>query len=352
MVVSKLLGSQYAPRMTIVSTPRCLYSPQCQLEIESQRTHANRIVVDYSQPWAVLMEDQTHFPSIVTDADDAAVFAIEIKPKWGFLPPPHHMMHHPIKGRHCRFCMHSLLKTRSKPGFARSTFCPLDLFSCTHERVLKALRCLELEPGNNLRAFVNGNGVLAGSANDAFQKTFRGGRALPSSIWDLVANILCYEPLLRRLSKHQRCLDRVGIEKLWEYQQRHGALQPESVDEWKIVLLKYLETGFGNEANSVDPPHLKSIEPTQQSIFEFLMSASLKDCSIMISLRRKTTSFDTISQDATGIATLNDHSFEYKIRVIDVDIKSVSKLAYYCYQDNDICNIANEEKHLLNECFE
>ena len=124
--------------------------------------------------------------------------AVEVKPKWGFLPSSPFLTPHTatVKRSVCRFCMHQLLKLKrgqsehssahtvavggwplcdfmsSRHSFAHSlssaavpqcvyvlvgavsNFCPLDLYSCEPGRVHRAVAALLHTPHNNLRLFV------------------------------------------------------------------------------------------------------------------------------------------------------------------------------------------------------
>ncbi|KAF8447781.1 inositol-pentakisphosphate 2-kinase, partial [Boletus edulis BED1] len=92
----------------------------------------------------------------------ADILAIEIKPKWGFLPNSAHLSQETaeIKTSTCRFCMHTRFKF--KDGDVSTRYCPLDLFSKDDARVRRAIR--DLWGGwvqsngslNNMRLFVSG----------------------------------------------------------------------------------------------------------------------------------------------------------------------------------------------------
>lgn len=113
-------------------------------------------VIDYTVP-AQLMDD------LLGSTPDGKVLAIEIKPKWGFLPSAENVSPAEaasVKSKICRFCLHQHYKG------AESSYCPLDLYSGDRMRVRKALDGLWEQwhhsdgEKNNLRVFVDGKKIL------------------------------------------------------------------------------------------------------------------------------------------------------------------------------------------------
>ncbi|KAI9560297.1 Inositol-pentakisphosphate 2-kise [Daphnia sinensis] len=80
------------------------------------------------------------------------VFCVELKPKQGFLSMGH---------QHCPFCLNQFLKRKHGKIQLLSQYCPLDLFSGSRMRMLKAIIALTRTPQNNLRIFQDGNLVFA-----------------------------------------------------------------------------------------------------------------------------------------------------------------------------------------------
>lgn len=122
-------------------------------------------IVDYTRP-AQLMDDLT------CGVEGEKVLAVEIKPKWGFLPQAQHLTPPesiPIKTRNCRYCLHQHYRGESVDGGA--IFCPLDLYSTDRTRVRHALEGLwelwQTSNGtkNNLRVYVDGKRVLPSSVS-------------------------------------------------------------------------------------------------------------------------------------------------------------------------------------------
>jgi inositol-pentakisphosphate 2-kinase len=91
----------------------------------------------------------------------------QLQPKWAFLPTLTHLSTEtrPVKSQTCRFCMHSLMKSKDSDHAISTGYCPLDLFSLDEARVKKALYSLwdawavSGATVNNLKIFVQGKAV-------------------------------------------------------------------------------------------------------------------------------------------------------------------------------------------------
>ncbi|KAJ3244526.1 Inositol-pentakisphosphate 2-kinase [Chytriomyces hyalinus] len=284
-VVAKLLGAKYSPIVAVVQMPQSLKSASLASVLDSQRLlHRRTKNIDFSQSHVVVMEDHVMFDNRSSER----VFAVEIKPKWGFIPSHAQTETQSVKRTNCRFCMHSLLKAHETPGFVRSAYCPMDLFSRKNERIEKALRALRDVPGNNLRVFVDGDAVPSDSPTleEEFIKTMEKARGPihpnNASVWGLIASILEEEPILKDLALHQKGLDSVGIAAIGAKLHEMNGLadvpaQPSSLEEWNLVMSAYLSRATEPSGESLS---LKTV------ILEHLISASLKDCSIMITFRK------------------------------------------------------------------
>ncbi|KAI8834956.1 inositol-pentakisphosphate 2-kinase [Chytriomyces cf. hyalinus JEL632] len=349
-VVAKLLGAKYSPMVAVVQMPESLKSASLVSVLDSQRLlHRRTKNIDFSLSHVVVMEDHAMFDNRSSER----VFAVEIKPKWGFIPSHAQTEMQSTKRTNCRFCMHSLLKAHETPGFVRSAYCPMDLFSRKNERIVKALRALRDVPGNNLRVFLDGDAVPSDSPTldleDEFIKTMgkpRGPIHLNNaSVWGLIASILEEESILKDLALHQKGLDSAGIAAIWATLHEMNGLsdvpaQPSSLEEWNLVISTYLSRAAEPSGESLS---LKTV------ILEHLISASLKDCSIMITFR-KCDSLDS-NQDRETLKEYHGTKYQYKIRVLDVDIKHVSKLSAYFSLDQRIRRNAETSPHGIAPCF-
>ncbi|KAJ7481157.1 inositol-pentakisphosphate 2-kinase [Mycena galericulata] len=270
----------------------------CEPHRSPERRYKDRI--DAKRPNAVLATDLVYGQGI----------AVEIKPKWGFLPSPTYLSGAtlPIKTRTCRFCMHSHLKARQ--GVAAATdYCPLDLFSGKESRVKNALNNLwdawihSDGAVNNFKVFVRGRKIspaeqssILGLVNDAADPK----EALTSALLP----VLTSTPVLRTLAHLQRTLDALDIEGLAALWDRAPAGPDPTLPEWLDFLAAYLASPA--PPPPADPAHLR------YHILAFLLSATLKDCSVVVRV-------------PDGTAT-----------VIDLDPKSVDRLRKWEQLDREI----------------
>lgn len=116
-------------------------------------------LVDYALP-AQIMEDLT------APVKGEKVLALEIKPKWGFLPSEKDVKPAEaaaIKSKNCRYCLHQHFRGELDED---AGYCPIDLYSGDETRVRKALAGLwntwSKTDGkkNNLRVNIDGKAVL------------------------------------------------------------------------------------------------------------------------------------------------------------------------------------------------
>ena len=158
--------------------------------------------------------------------------------------------------------------------------------------------------------------------------------ALCTRFWALIGSLLTETPVLRTLSRLERNLDVLdieGISKLWALSLEKssedtvvqdgvdsipeiGANFPEpSIDEWKHFVDQYLSTHKHLDHSS---PKLTNL---RYYIFAYLLSATFKDCSIMLRTDQR-------------------HELGRKgaVTVIDLDPKSVRRLSKWEKLDRDI----------------
>ncbi|KAI0317572.1 inositol-pentakisphosphate 2-kinase [Amylostereum chailletii] len=258
---------------------------------------------------------------LATDLVGGRGCAVEIKPKWGFLPFPAHLSPESasIKTRTCRTCMHTHLR-QAKGEPAASDYCPLDLFSGSEERITRAIHSLWatwVESGgavNNLRIFSNGKMLKPddGEALDGWSAQLFGSapgtsldRLLPLFTATLLP-LLVDTPVLGKLSTLQRTLDALDREGFVELQ---GGERPPldstpdepALDEWSAFVDAFTSSHEAKDHARPDPSDLRYYT------LAYLLSATFKDCSLIVRLP-----FDSAQ---TPI-----------VKVIDLDMKSVAKI--------------------------
>ncbi|XP_076236428.1 inositol phosphate kinase 1 [Calliopsis andreniformis] len=118
-------------------------------------------------------------------------FCVEIKPKQGYLRDTE------PKLQKCPYCLTQYYKLKKKAITARSTYCPLDLFSGVEERMKFALKGLLTSPQNNLKIFKEGTVVYdqESSSSDlecVLTEWFRNSDALTSKEYiDKFCDLVC-----------------------------------------------------------------------------------------------------------------------------------------------------------------
>ncbi|KAJ1976367.1 hypothetical protein H4R33_006452 [Dimargaris cristalligena] len=406
-----LVGSEY-------TAPMCLQevTPQFLTELDEQtssyrpdyRLHKG---IDSSYVHAMVTIDLTYSPKSPSSNPSISTaetgLSVEIKPKWGFLSNSVALPQDHIKRKTCRFCMKKYLdrhrdQYKSRPGaiLPLTEFCPMDLYSPNSERVERALETLYRNPRNNMRLF-NGDGYLTTppSWNQQVLRFFQ--KHVPSSIVNeadsklhltsileshltpVLVGILLKEPILRRIQRWQQRLDQWDIEALYPLVRdfmvdpSNGPLKDRLLtlptsDEWAYAAEQALLDSRKQQPDYINP----NAHSLRQAIVEYLISATLKDCSIFISLwfppaddTTTTTeppqhhtgqlifSWDTVSNRAivtdatttagpsTPLAAGNpDHHLAggtelwYSIHAIDLDPKPISKFEKYFGGDQNIVN--------------
>ncbi|KIJ44280.1 hypothetical protein M422DRAFT_30421 [Sphaerobolus stellatus SS14] len=313
-VTSTLIPSEYLPKLQAVKV-----SPQWLQKLEevavAQRPieRSSKDSIDTTRRKGVL----------ATDLVGGQGWAVEIKPKWGFLPSSMHLSAFtlPLKTQYCRYCMHSHLKgTLGEADSPR--YCPLDLYSGDEARVRTALRSLwdmwirSMGKANNLRLFNEGKAVNPTDGEtmvNLFQKLhgthqvfnleqFCGAfveAAFPLIMKDLIS-------ILGRLQRTLDPLDIEGLRELWgrQYQAIHiGEGEPEpTLGDWESFIQKYIS---GDDSS------------LRYHLLAYLLSATFKDCSVILRLHPEGDIKDTIT-------------------VIDLDPKELTRLPKWFTLDQEI----------------
>ncbi|GAA5896214.1 hypothetical protein JCM5296_007263 [Sporobolomyces johnsonii] len=374
-IVEPLLGRQQIVEMELVVLERDWTRRMVRRLQEAKVRPAQREVedeVDVEAQVAVVAEDLV---------GGRGALAVEIKPKWGFLPSSLFLSPDTAatKATYCRFCMHRYHKSASTDHHELG-YCPLDLYSGDETHMRRALDGLlsswETSGGqsNSLRIFAHGQSVvpedvsclrcnprsaymtepsrqpsalataqdlLASSAPSPLRPSASFRSLLSSSLIDA----LRHSSLLPTLGHLQASLDPFDIEGLAHL--LHSRLdvdlsssrpdlsrlgpQP-TLAEWQAWLAEHLS------ARSTPPE-----QPDPRSaILSFLLSATFKDCSIIVRFRRNTT---------TG-------NVETSVKAIDLDPKPINRLAKYWRMDREIVGqwkamldaLSEEDRRRIRRC--
>ncbi|KAH9928197.1 inositol-pentakisphosphate 2-kinase [Fomitopsis serialis] len=352
VAIRRLVPDEFLPHVQVVKVDKAWVQLLAEAA-EASRPEARRVEdrVDTDRETAVLADNLI----------GGSGCAVEIKPKWGFLPCPD--LFSPttrsIKTRTCRFCMHARMKGAAEKDVP-SDFCPLDLYSGNESRVRVALRALwdawvRTEGGiNNLRIFANGR-VLKPASDSLLAPATEvmpdpSLDTLRTQFCDALLPFLLNTPVLRLLSFRQRTLDPLDIEGLSAFWGRiHsddesdpplGFSEAEPTpEEWTRFIDKYLvvcDTCVGVKAEP---------EPNKAELryhcLAYLLSATFKDCSLMIRMgnRAGTVSLDGGAGDPVDADQQDPHTRAIapsEVKLIDLDIKSIKRLAKWEKLDREI----------------
>lgn len=342
--------------------------------IELHRPHFRRVASARINADALshvhVIEDVTA-PSII---DHGNTLCVEIKPKWGYLPRtdslPFSSPNIHIKSNYSRYRMHRVAKAMDAGHVMTAEqfdelYDPLDLYSAEERRMTKAITALYKDwrtsqgATNNLRLFWNGK-IVAPDDGDLIAEIERhlisDSRTETSSEDNLLEGLVAM--LIRELSKPQvpplhtaqpllTVLDRLaylqsqldpldveGLAKAWlevaksetlgDLAPDQSQLDPEStslltspptVDDLKHCLTDILGPG------PVSCPPRTPAQSLSKHIHRFLLSSSFKDCSLLI---RCDKSEEGVLMSST--------------KVIDLDLKPISKLPSFQITDTFVCS--------------
>ncbi|WWC96243.1 hypothetical protein V866_003110 [Kwoniella sp. B9012] len=287
----------------------------------------------------VIMEDTT-----TNEKKDGIVnLALEIKPKWGFLPdastivPPEAAE---IKSKHCRFCMHRHLKGHDSS--AECKFCPLDLYSGEEVRMKKAINGLwgiwEQSQGkeNNWRVFVNGERTSPDKA-EAVAKYFDDEKSLADHIASSIIPILNSSQVFQTLKTLQSTLDPTDISDLAS---RFSSAHPDA-ELFDPALIPSPTTA---ELNDFIKLYLSSPEAgktgdtwtLRQRMIAFALSAIFKDCSVFVKF--------TLASSSPPLSLPTEKTEEKwslvegsgTVKIIDLDLKPIQNLGKWKTTDDKI----------------
>ncbi|CAB4402468.1 unnamed protein product [Rhizophagus irregularis] len=338
-VMKPLIGDKYVGESILLEVqPEFLKAlSKSVLKIRSnKRTQKD---IDHNQKYAILTPDHTVFPSNISPT-----LSVELK----------------------------YLKRGPTDDVTR--YCPLDLFSLEDKRIRKAIEALIDCPGSNLKLFIQGLQIEIGKENwlTSLCEFFEIGYpelddkkqhyVIDMLIVLLIQVIMKEQYLFRRLKILQKTLDELDIEGINKLLiTLRPKLSEPLLEEWKLIVDEYMKRTTANNSNNENVlEFMSTMENKQihQRIYEYLMSATLKDCSIIFSFRKsdirdfaeqKSHSSQifqnkerlqqiSLSETQSPISdSLNKYPYDnyldkpyvYKVNVIDLDPKPLAKLPYY-----------------------
>ncbi|KAL2973856.1 hypothetical protein AAZX31_14G070300 [Glycine max] len=295
--------------------------------------------VDAHCDFGLLMSDHSLFA--YGSQGSSLCLSVEIKPKCGFLPLSKFISEvNAIKRRITRFEMHQTLKLLQGEISQLSEYNPLDLFSGSKERILKAIKGLLTTPQNNFRVFLNGSLILGGlggvakntdvciakAFEDELKSIIRADDDLcTNNLSTLVTEALQKSGVLDKLLEVQK-LDNIDIE---------GVIHAYyNITSQQCMVCKELSE---EQAKIYTPLHSASLDESLRIVKDYLIATTAKDCSLMLCFRPRNEEdsgsvHDNVYLDST------EQSFDYKVYFIDLDLKRLSKVEDYYELDKKIVN--------------
>ncbi|KAI9256013.1 inositol-pentakisphosphate 2-kinase [Sporodiniella umbellata] len=282
-IITRLLGSEFVLQYEIVKVSfEFLKAMMSSIQRPEARLDTG---VDLGSTAALVLKDLTQF------------MTVELKPKWGFKPCSEFIKHLDIKTNHCRFCMHSHYRQLDI-----GDYCPLDLYSSERLRVGGAIRSL-----------------LVSADLKKTLKVSVGSRS-KEEIEEILTEVFIQDPLLCKLKKLQQSLDSLDIEGILPLYEKY---KPDrlSISAWEEVVQNYI----------------KGSSQGLQKIYEYVLSMTFKDCSIIVSLKQ-------VEFKGPKTIQIKGQYIEYDSKVIDVDCKDINKIPYWFELDKKIIENALNSK--------
>eukprot|EP00127_Corallochytrium_limacisporum_P001236 Clim_evm6s47 gene=Clim_evmTU6s47 len=397
-VCRPILGGNFLCYGALVEVdPKIIMGIQSVLEHDLKRPE-NRMpeLLDLHARFAVLMPDLSQFlrdclrSTPIADRTPGIV-SVEIKPKKGYLPKTRFMTGvHALKATVCRFCMHQNVKLEDGKWKDRSDYCPLRLFSTKPELVHQALWDMLEVPQNNISIFINGSRELFGNSGDMTIDTQRSlvtdlrqilipksrhadleeeFQVLPDGDWrmyvrsrpveltvlvGLIEKAFAQTGVMQRIKRVQR-LDRIDIDGAMAIYESLVRDTPDSEDKLRIMS-DFTDPSWdtcvesalsrSKNANFIQPMDLIGMPKTEkvQLLREFLVSKSARDCSLIVTMSQFDETRSKIVEDGL---VMREHTFrhrmQYKVNVIDMDPKPVTRLPRY--QNQDHCIVEHFSKY-------
>ncbi|UMM19491.1 hypothetical protein L5515_015069 [Caenorhabditis briggsae] len=290
-----------------------------------QRVHGTTILTNPKRLTSLQMLDATQLPTTISDEGHSSTITVEIKPKQGFF------QHHPnVNVAHCNNCILQIEKSCGHSHFSEMyDFCPMDLFSGNYSRMHKAIHSLFLVPHRNLRIFIDGNQVH--SDEKPLEEAVFSETLFPR-------NEATSEDLISAL-----CLALSGNQSKKKFRLRNSSvlgqiLRAQKVDEIGIVQAHAIYDRMDHhtktallDKSSLTRAGLEAIlerkssenEHLLQQLRRYFLAATMKDCSIMISLRL----IQSCPSPRRDIIRLpNGRVFAFTIKIVDLDPKTAKNL--------------------------
>ncbi|XWS25801.1 hypothetical protein CRYUN_Cryun27aG0098700 [Craigia yunnanensis] len=340
-VMSPLLGSKHVDAgMRVIVTKEFLESVEKNVtcyrpvgRIDSSQVNANHDSV-------LVISDHSIFPNGTLKGGPC--ITVEIKPKCGFLPISRFITEeNAVKRTITRFRMHQALKLHNQEISEYSEYNPLDLFSRSRDGICKAIKALYATPQNNFRVFLNGSLVFGGLGGGTDSTTVLVGEAFE----DAVKNVIHADSGLRTTSFIQLVAETIYtsgvLDQLLEVQKLDTYDIEGAIHAYYNIIsqpcMVCRELSKDKSSHRYTSLHSIPLDESLKIVKDYLIAATVKDCSLMISFRPKEDG-DLLSGSSHNTVYLGSTNqvFEYKVYFIDLDLKPLKKMEDYYELDKKI----------------
>lgn len=288
--------------------------------------------------YALLISDHSVFPQPLHDEEFS--ISVEIKPKCGFLPCSRYIAEdHTIKRSMSRFKLHQNLKLQQKKVSQLSQYDPLDMFSGSRERIKKSVKDLFSTPQNNFRVFLNGSLVFGSLGGGEYITNAHNEKAFDDLLTSVIQaddgmRTACFLELVSEAVSKSGLLDRLLQAQKLDAFDIEGAIHAyyDVVSQPCVVCKELGEDKLSGRFSSL---HSLPLDGSLKIVRDFLIAATAKDLSMMISFRIREkrdpkSPYNVIFHESTG------QTFDYKVSFIDLDMKPLEKMTDYYELDQKI----------------
>ncbi|KAK8596701.1 hypothetical protein V6N12_065181 [Hibiscus sabdariffa] len=224
-----------------------------------------------------------------------------------------------------------------------SEYNPLDLFSGSLDMICKAIEALYATPQNNFRVFLNGSIVFGGLGGGAGSTTVLVGEAFEDALKDVIkaGDGLCKTSFIQLVAETVYTSGVLGqlleVQKLDAYD-IEGAIHAyyNIISQPCMVCRELSKDKLSNRHTSL---HSITLDESLKIVKDYLLAATVKDCSLMISFRPMEDG-EVLSGSSNSTVYLGSTKqvFEYKVFFIDLDLKPLKKMEDYYKLDEKIAN--------------
>ncbi|KAJ5068177.1 inositol polyphosphate kinase 1 [Anaeramoeba ignava] len=331
---------------------------QIEKKISKQRPKFRRETtqINLKTNYNIVQPNHSIFPKI-SEENYKSCLSIELKPKCGFIPnSPFIDKNNQFKKQFSRYFLHQRLKKKKGEIEEISLYDPIDLFSNDKNQIFHAMDCLLNNPQNNLKIFLDSQLIFGGirsQEQEGDEKTelrkllmdqnhlqtqlkniFNKEKQNIQSLKEIITQIILKTKVLDNILNLQK-LDNLDIEGIYQIYQNLNNSKIE-IPSWKKICdnQPFLESILQN----IKKPKIEneenllkfkledlSKEESIMKIIEFLISSSVKDCSVMITIQ-EVEKKDKIEENSIIKDENSGKFFQFKIAIIDLDPRSAEKI--------------------------